>query len=84
MWTIFTSPDKQRFCRSGRARRIWADQPHHAGRRNNYDFNQTFNESFTSGTTVTVERSNVRLLHGDGVEGRIGPAGLRLDVGDEM
>jgi len=30
----------------------------------NYDFNQTFNENFTNGTTVTVQRSNVRLLHG--------------------
>ena len=107
----------------------------------NYDFNQTFNESFTDGTTVTVQKSNVRLLHGmigpkvslghsnfhlfvtakggfletlfdtrpanldtffssvdnlraknvnavfypgGGVEGRLGPIGLRLDVGDEM
>jgi len=30
----------------------------------NYDFSQTFNENFTNGTTVTVQRSNVRLLHG--------------------
>jgi len=106
-----------------------------------YDFNQVFNESFSSGGTVTVERSNLRLLHGllgpkvalghsnfhlfvtakggflntrfdaapatvntfissvenlrskdlmgtfypgGGLEGRIGPVGLRLDVGDEM
>jgi len=107
----------------------------------NYDFNQTFNEGFSDGTTLVVERTNVRLLHGlfgpklalghsnfhlfvtakggflnvrldsrpanlntffssienirsqdlmaasypgGGVEGRIGPLGLRLDVGDEM
>jgi hypothetical protein len=107
----------------------------------NYDFNQAFNEGFSNGTTVTVERSNLRLLHGlfgpklslghsnfhlflavkggflntrfdsrpanldtffssvdnlrakdvmgvfypgGGVEGRVGPIGLRLDVGDEM
>ncbi len=29
-----------------------------------YDFNQVFNESFSNGTTLTVERSNIRLLHG--------------------
>jgi hypothetical protein len=29
-----------------------------------YDFNQAFTESFTSGATVTVQRSNYRLLHG--------------------
>lgn len=29
-----------------------------------YDFNQVFNESFSNGTTVTVARSNLRLLHG--------------------
>ena len=29
-----------------------------------YDFNQVFNESFSNGSTVTVERSNLRLLHG--------------------
>jgi len=107
----------------------------------NYDFNRAFNEDFANGTTVTVQRSNVRLLHGlfgpkislghsnfhlfltakggflnsmfdsrpanletffssvdnlraknvmgvfypgGGVEGRVGPIGLRLDVGDEM
>jgi len=107
----------------------------------NYDFNQTFNEDFANGTTLTVQRSNVRLLHGlfgpklslghsnfhlfvtakggfldtmfdsrpanlntffssvdnlraknvmavfypgGGVEGRVGPVGLRLDAGDEM
>jgi hypothetical protein len=107
----------------------------------NYDFNQTFNEDFSNGTTVTVQRSNMRLLHGlfgptinlghshfhpfvtlkggfldtmldsrpatlrtffssvdnlraknlmgalypgGGVEGRLGPIGLRLDVGDEI
>jgi hypothetical protein len=106
-----------------------------------YDFNQVFNESFNNGGTVTVERSNLRLLHGligpklslghanfhpfvtvkggvlhtrfdsapatvgsfvsdvenlrskdlmatfypgGGLEGRVGPIGLRLDVGDEM
>jgi hypothetical protein len=107
----------------------------------NYDFNQAFNEHFTNGMTLTVQRSDVRLLHGlfgpklslghsnfhlfvtakggfldtmfdsrpanldtffssvdnlraknvmgvfypgGGVEGRVGPIGLRLDVGDEM
>jgi hypothetical protein len=30
----------------------------------NYDFNQTFNEGFSDGTTLVVERTNVRLLHG--------------------
>jgi len=106
-----------------------------------YDFNQAFSETFSSGATVTVERSNYRLLHGlfgpklalghanlhpfvtvkggflrtmfdarpanldtffssvdnlrskdlmgvlypgGGIEGRIGPLGLRLDVGDEI
>lgn len=106
-----------------------------------YDFNQVFNENFTGGGTVTVERSNLRLLHGlfgpkvslghsnfhlfvtakggflntrfdsapatvstflssvdnlrskdvmgtfypgGGLEGHVGPIGLRLDVGDEM
>lgn len=29
-----------------------------------YDFNQVFNENFFNGTTVDVERSNIRLLHG--------------------
>jgi len=107
----------------------------------NYDFNQAFNEDFSDGTTFTVQRSNVRLLHGlfgpkvalghsnfhlfltakggflyamfdsrpatlstffssvdnlraksvmgafypgGGAEGRVGPVGVRLDVGDEM
>lgn len=106
-----------------------------------YDFNQTFTENFSSGTTVTTQRSNVRLLHGligpkvalghtnfhpfvtikggfldtmfdtrpanvstfissvanlrsqnwmgvvypgGGLEGHLGPVGLRLDVGDEI
>jgi len=107
----------------------------------NYDFNQVFNEDFRNGTTVTVQRSNLRLLHGllgpklalghsrfhpfvtvkggfldsmfdtrpanlntfvssadnlrsknvmgavypgAGMEGRAGPLGLRLEVGDEI
>ena len=107
----------------------------------NYDFNKAFNEDFNNGTTFTVNRSNVRLLHGligpkvslghsnfhvfvtakggflksmfdtrpanldtffssvdnlrsynwvgvfypgGGLEGRLGPVGVRLDVGDEM
>lgn len=29
-----------------------------------YDFNQAFNESFSDGITLTVQRSDVRLLHG--------------------
>jgi hypothetical protein len=29
-----------------------------------YDFEQTFTESFSGGTTVTVQRSSLRLLHG--------------------
>jgi hypothetical protein len=106
-----------------------------------YDFDQVFTENFSSGTTVSVQRSNVRLLHGlfgpkvalghsnfhpffvlkggflntrfdsspvtvggftssvenlrskdvmgtlypgAGFEGRVGPIGLRLDVGDEI
>jgi hypothetical protein len=106
-----------------------------------YDFNKVFNEDFFNGTTLTVERSNIRLLHGmfgpkvalghsnfhpfvtvkggflntrfdtapatvgtftssvadlrakdvmgtlypgGGVEGHLGPIGLRLDVGDEI
>jgi hypothetical protein len=106
-----------------------------------YDFDQTFTESFTNGGSVTVNRSNFRLLHGligpklslghtnfhpfvtlkggvlntrfssapatlgtffssvsdlrsqdvmgtlypgGGVEGHVGPIGLRLDVGDEI
>ncbi len=106
-----------------------------------YDFNKVFNEDFSNGTSVTVERSNLRLLHGlfgpkvslghsnfhpfltvkggflnsrfdaapatvatftssvadlrakdlmgslypgGGLEGRVGPIGLRLDVGDEI
>lgn len=106
-----------------------------------YDFNQVFNESFSNGTTITVERSNLRLLHGmfgpkvalghsnfhpfltlkggflnsrfdtapatvstftssvanlrakdvmgtlypgGGLEGHLGPVGLRLDIGDEI
>jgi len=106
-----------------------------------YDFNQVFNEDFSNGTSVTVERSNLRFLHGlfgpkvalghsnfhpfltvkggflnsrfdaapatvatftssvadlrakdlmgslypgGGLEGHVGPVGLRLDVGDEI
>lgn len=107
-----------------------------------YDFNQTFTENFSNGTTtITQQRSNLRLLHGligpklalghsnfhpfvtikgggldamfdtapatvgtflssvanlrsqnvmgalypgGGVEGHVGPIGLRLDVGDEI
>jgi hypothetical protein len=106
-----------------------------------YDFNQVFTENFDNGGTITVNRSNHRLLHGlfgpklalghtnfhpfvtikggfvdamfdaapatletfvsnvqnlrdknvmgsvypgGGLEGRIGPVGLRLDVGDEI
>ena len=106
-----------------------------------YDFNRVFNENFFNGTTLVVERSNLRLLHGlfgpklalghtnlhpfltikggflnsrldsapatvgtftsdvanlrskdlmgslypgGGLEGHIGPVGLRLDVGDEI
>jgi hypothetical protein len=106
-----------------------------------YDFGQSFNEEFNNGSTLIVQRSTVRLLHGlfgpkvslghsnfhlfvtakggflntmidsrpvnlntffssvdnlraksvmgvfypgGGVEGRVGPLGLRLDVGDEM
>ena len=106
-----------------------------------YDFDQTFTEDFINGASITVTRSNVRLLHGlfgpkvslghsnfhpfvtlkggflntrfdpapatvgsffssvgnlrsqdvmgalypgGGLEGRIGPIGLRLDVGDEI
>jgi len=106
-----------------------------------YDFDKAFTETFTSGGTVTVQRSNYRLLHGligpklalghsnfhpfvtlkggflkttfdarpanldtffssvdnlrahdvmgvfypgGGLEGRVGPIGLRLDVGDEI
>ena len=106
-----------------------------------YDFNQVFDESFSNGATITVERSNLRLLHGmfgpkialghnnfhpfvtlkggflntrfdaapatvgtftsaveslrvkdvmgtvypgGGLEGHLGPVGLRLDVGDEI
>ncbi len=106
-----------------------------------YDFERAFTEDFTSGTTVTVQRTNLRLLHGlfgpklqtprgpirifvtvkggfinfrldprpatfetfassvqnlrsndvsavlypgGGLEGHLGPLGLRLDVGDEM
>jgi hypothetical protein len=106
-----------------------------------YDFDQVFTEVFTNGGTITVNRSNSRLLHGlfgpkvalghsnfhpfviikggfvdamfdaapatlgtfvsnvqnlrdksvmgsfypgGGLEGHIGPIGLRLDVGDEM
>jgi hypothetical protein len=106
-----------------------------------YDFDQAFTEDFSNGTTLTVQRSNIRLLHGlfgpkvslghgsfhpfvtlkggflntrfetapvtvggfisnvehlrskdlmgalypgAGLEGHIGPVGLRLDVGDEI
>jgi hypothetical protein len=106
-----------------------------------YDFNQVFTESFNNGGSITVNRSNYRLLHGlfgpkfalghtnfhpfvtvkggfvdvmfdaapatlgtfvsnvqnlrdknvmgslypgGGIEGRIGPIGLRLEVGDEI
>jgi len=106
-----------------------------------YDFNQVFTESFDNGGSITVNRSNYRLLHGlfgpklalghtnfhpfvtikggfvdarfdaapatlgtfvsnvqnlrdknvmgsvypgGGLEGHIGPVGLRLDVGDEI
>jgi hypothetical protein len=106
-----------------------------------YDFNQVFTESFDNGGSITVNRSNYRLLHGlfgpkfalghtnfhpfvtvkggfvdvmfdaapatlgtfvsnvqnlrdknvmgslypgGGIEGRIGPIGLRLEVGDEI
>ena len=106
-----------------------------------YDFNQVFTENFANGGTITVNRSNYRLLHGlfgpklalghtnfhpfvtikggfvnarfdaapatlgtfvsnvqnlrdknvmgsvypgGGLEGHIGPVGLRLDVGDEI
>jgi hypothetical protein len=106
-----------------------------------YDFDQVFTETFSSGTSASLQRSNVRLLHGlfgpkvalghssfhpfvtlkggflntrfdsspvtvggftssvenlrskdmmgalypgGGLEGRIGPIGLRLDVGDEI
>ena len=106
-----------------------------------YDFGQSFDEDFNNGSTLIVQRSTVRLLHGlfgpkvslghsnfhlfvtakggflntmidsrpvnlntflssvdnlratsvmgvfypgGGVEGRVGPLGLRLDVGDEM
>jgi hypothetical protein len=106
-----------------------------------YDFNQVFTENFDNGGTITVNRSNYRLLHGlfgpklalghtnfhpfvtikggfvdarfdaapatlgtfvsnvqnlrdknvmgsvypgGGLEGHIGPVGLRLDVGDEI
>jgi len=106
-----------------------------------YDFNQVFTENFTNGSVVTVQRSNLRLLHGlfgpkvslghsglhpfvtlkggfldtmfdarpatlntffssvdnlrsknlmgalypgGGLEGRVGPLGLRFDAGDEI
>ena len=106
-----------------------------------YDFNQVFTESFSSGGTVTIQRTNTRVLHGlfgpklelghhsfhpfltvkggfnhffldnrpatvgtaissienlrsndltgvlypgGGLEGHVGPIGLRLDVGDEI
>src|SRR6267154_1319254 len=106
-----------------------------------YDFNQVFTENFANGGTITVNRSNYRLLHGlfgpklalghtnfhpfvtikggfvdamfdsapatlgtfvsnvqnlrdknvmgsvypgGGLDGHIGPVGLRLDVGDEI
>jgi hypothetical protein len=29
-----------------------------------YDFGQTFDEGFDNGTTIIVQRTNVRLLHG--------------------
>src|SRR5262249_3680854 len=107
----------------------------------NYDFEQAFNETFKSGATVTIQRSNIRVLHGmagpkvnlghgnfqpfvtlklgainfrpdtrpatfatftssidnlrskdlstvlypgGGLDGHLGPVGLRLDVGDEI
>ena len=107
----------------------------------NYDFNKVFTEDFSSGGSIIVNRSNIRLLHGlfgpkvslghsnfrpfvtlkggfmntrfdaapatvgsffssvqnlrdenvmgtlypgGGLEGHIGPIGLRLDVGDEI
>jgi hypothetical protein len=106
-----------------------------------YDFDQVFNEHFSDGTTIQIQKSNVRLLHGlfgpkvslghsnfhpfvtikggflntrfdsspvtvggftsavanlrskdvmgtlypgGGLEGHVGPIGLRLDVGDEI
>jgi hypothetical protein len=106
-----------------------------------YDFDRVFTEDFFNGSTITVERSNIRLLHGlfgpkvalghsnfhpfltlkggflnthfsaapatvggfissvenlrsqdlmgtlypgGGLEGHVGPIGLRLDVGDEI
>jgi hypothetical protein len=30
-----------------------------------YDFTQSFNETFSTGTTLTVRRSNLRILHGE-------------------
>jgi hypothetical protein len=106
-----------------------------------YDFNQAFTEGFNFGGTIAIQRTDMRLLHGEfgpkidlghrrlhpfvflkggftdfqlsgapatlgtfvssvenlrlaningvfypggGLEGRLGPVGLRLDVGDEM
>ena len=119
----------------------WGSRHVHFEGEMSYDFEQAFTETFTSGTTVTVQRTNTRILHGlfgpklsagygglnlfatlkggfinfrldprpvtaatftssvenlratdvsgvlypgAGLEGHVGPLGLRLDVGDAI
>lgn len=53
----------------------------------NYSFdprNASFDTFTSSVQNLRAQNMNAALMPGGGIEGRLGPVGLRLDVGDEM